>query len=404
MIKRKDNPAVLNRRKFISAAGVLSLAGNYSGLALAARRVPAAGKELLKAGPYLQFPGTDQITIRWLTTAPCYSWVEYGDRPDQLNEKAQQASYGMTEANNTINAITLRNLQAGQSYYYRICSKSITGFEPYRVSFGETVVSQTYSFVTADPHAKQISFLVFNDIHDRPESFPLLLQYQGKDKQDFILLNGDMFNFQSDEDQLVHHLLQPFAGLFATTPFFFSRGNHEARGKFARQLPQYFNGEDAMFYFSFRYGPVYAIVLDSGEDKSDGDKEYFGLADFDHYREQQREWLSREIEKEEFKKARYKIVFSHIPLYYAGDWHGTLHCREVWGDLFNRAGIDLLISGHTHVYGIHPPVAGVHNYPIVIGGGPRDGKRTLIRVEADHSAFRLTMTGDSGQTVGTLKI
>jgi len=148
----------------------------------------------------------------------------------------------------------------------------------------------------------------------------------------------------------------------------------------------------------------YAIVLDSGEDKPDDHPEYFGLADFDRYRMMQAEWLKEEVKKKAFKKAKYKVVFSHIPLYNAGEWHGTQHCREAWGSILNDAGIDLMVSGHTHVYGVHPAEKGKHNYPIVIGGGPKDGKRTLIRVVADKEALKLEMLDDVGKMVGEIRV
>lgn len=395
----------INRRKFVSSLGVLGVAGACPAKAFNLNSLTVADeKTILKAGPYLQSPDTDKITIRWLTNVPCYSWVEYGEHKDKLDKKAQRVNYGLVQAYNTVNVITIDGLQPGQPYFYRICSKKVADFQPYHVTYGDSYISEVFAFETVNHHAEQVSFLIFNDIHDRPESFPLLMQYQGADKKDFVFLNGDMFNFQTDEDQLVSHLLQPFAGLFATVPFFFSRGNHETRGKFARHLPEYFNSEEPKFYFTFQYGPMYAIVLDSGEDKPDDAKEYYGIVDFDDYRLQQAEWLKKEVEKPAFKKAKYKIVFSHIPLYYSGDWHGTLHCRQVWGPILNKAKIDLLISGHTHVYGIHPAVAGEHNYPIVIGGGPKDTKRTIIKVTANHQAFNLDMVDDSGNLVGTIKI
>lgn len=395
----------INRRKFVSSLGLLGVAGACPAKAFNLNSLTVADeKTILKAGPYLQSPDTDKITIRWLTNVPCYSWVEYGEHKDKLDKKAQRVNYGLVQAYNTVNVITIDGLQPGQPYFYRICSIKVADFQPYHVTYGDSYISEVFAFETVNHHAEQVSFLIFNDIHDRPESFPLLMQYQGADKKDFVFLNGDMFNFQTDEDQLVSHLLQPFAGLFATVPFFFSRGNHETRGKFARHLPEYFNSEEPKFYFTFQYGPMYAIVLDSGEDKPDDAKEYYGIVDFDDYRLQQAEWLKKEVEKPAFKKAKYKIVFSHIPLYYSGDWHGTLHCRQVWGPILNKAKIDLLISGHTHVYGIHPAVAGEHNYPIVIGGGPKDTKRTIIKVTANHQAFNLDMVDDSGNLVGTIKI
>jgi acid phosphatase type 7 len=312
---------------------------------------------------------------------------------------------GLIQAYNTIHRITLTGLTPGRKYYYRINSRVIENFEPYKVTYGDTFVSDHYTFETPDPKASGVSFLVFNDIHDRPKSFAHLMPFGGDDKKDFVFLNGDMFDYQTDEDQLVNHLLHPLSQLFSTTtPFHFSRGNHETRGKFARHLPAYFNNREPKFYFSFQQGPVYAIVLDSGEDKVDDAAEYYGLVDFDKYRLLQAEWLKKEIQKKAFKKAKYKIVFSHIPFYYSGDWHGTMHCREVFGPILNKAKVDLLISGHTHKYGIHPPVAGQHNYPIVIGGGPKEGARTIIKVKADEAALALEMFDDAGKLVGNIKL
>jgi UDP-2,3-diacylglucosamine pyrophosphatase LpxH len=398
-------PKEINRRKFVSSLGILGIAGACPAKSFSTDIFPVNdSRTILKAGPYLQSPCTDKVTIRWLTNVPCYSWIEYGENKDKLDKKAQRIDYGLVQAHNTVNVITIDNLQAGQQYFYRICSKKIEEFQPYKLVYGDSYTSDVFTFETVDHNAGEVSFLIFNDIHDRPESFPLLMKYQGANKKDFVFLNGDMFNFQIDEDQLVSHLLQPFAGLFATVPFFFSRGNHETRGVFARHLPEYFNSEEPQFYFSFQYGPMYAIVLDSGEDKPDDSAVYAGIVDFDNYRTQQAEWLKKEVQKKEFKNAKYKVVFSHIPLYYAGDWHGPMHCREVWGPILNQANIDILISGHTHVYGIHPAVKGQHNYPIVIGGGPKDNARTIIKVLANHQSFKLDMIDDNGKLVGSIKI
>ena len=398
----------MKRRNFLTSFTTLAAAGGLSpsrcfATDRLADQLPEAGP-ILKAGPYLQSPAPDSITVRWLTNAPCFGWVAFGEAPDKLDKKAEAFTDGLVQAYNTVHAVALRGLEPGKKYYYRVHSKKIDDFQPYKISFGDEFGSEPYTFTTPALGAERVSFLVFNDIHDRPESFPHLMQFQGEGEKDFVFLNGDMFNYQTDEDQLVAHLLQPLGSMPAQTPFFFSRGNHEVRGKFARHLSDYFNSEDPQFFFSFQYGPMYAIVLDSGEDKADNDPAYYSLADFDRYRIMQAEWLKQEVRKKAFRKARYKVVFSHIPLYHAGEWHGTQHCRETWGEILNEAGIDLLISGHTHVYGIHPAEKGKHNYPIVIGGGPKDGKRTIIRVVADREALKLEMVDDAGKLVGELSV
>ena len=50
------------------------------------------------------------------------------------------------------------------------------------------------------------------------------------------------------------------------------------------------------------------------------------------------------------------------------------------------------------------PVAGKHDYPIFIGGGPKDGQFTVIRVEADQQELKVTMTKDGGEEIGSYEI
>lgn len=403
--------AGINRRKFVASLGLLGTAAGLKPLSVFALPVKETAKagEIMKCRPYLQALQQDSVIVRWITNDKCYSWVEYGETETQLNRKAHRVEEGLVEANNTLHAIHLKSLKPGTTYYYRVASKEINQFGGNKITYGETHQSNVYSFATPREQ-KQIDsteFLVLNDIHDRPESFARLMQYGGEGKKDFVFLNGDMFNSLKDEEQVVDHLLQPLAGLFASeVPFIFSRGNHEARGAFARQMTGYFDGKEHKFYYSFQYGPMYAIVLDSGEDKEDEHVEYGGLVDFDAYRLKQKEWLQQEVKKKEFRNAKYKVVFIHIPLYYTKNEqaHGTAHCREVFGPVLNDANIDLMISGHTHVHGIHPPVKGKHNYPLVIGGGPVDGRRTIMNVKVNQKALHLRMMDDSGKMVGELNL
>ena len=145
---------------------------------------------------------------------------------------------------------------------------------------------------------------------------------------------------------------------------------------------------------------MFNIVLDTGEDKEDTHPVYAGIVDFDSYRRKQAVWLEKQMQSVAFKKAKFRVVMMHIPHYYSGDAHGTLHCRELFAPLFDKYKIDLFIAGHTHKYGVFDPVKGKHGYPIIIGGGPKEGNRTLIKVKADKKVLRLSMLRDDGTEVG----
>src|SRR5699024_8608909 len=101
------------------------------------------------------------------------------------------------------------------------------------------------------------------------------------------------------EAQIVQHLIEPCTAIFASEiPFIMSRGNHETRGAFRREFKQYFSYPTNKYYFSFKQGPVYWVVLDTGEDKPDDHPVYGGVVDFDSYRQEQVDWLTKVVTSE----------------------------------------------------------------------------------------------------------
>ncbi|HTI94473.1 MAG TPA: metallophosphoesterase family protein [Puia sp.] len=403
---------IKNRRRFLkqlAGTGAASAAANF--LPGAARgesgtvtgeRLPAHPEKghVFLTPPYLQDPTANGMVIRWITDLPSYSWVEWGET-SALGQKAHSVTNGLVDAYNRVNRIALGGLRPGTTYYYRVCSKVIKEFKPYQLTYGETIQSKVFSFRTVDEHPDSVSWLILNDIHDRPQSIPHLLNMRGPEPYDFVFFNGDVFDFQESEQQIIDHMLVPCTEVFASSiPFLYVRGNHETRGCFRSQLHGYFSNPEEREYFSFVRGPVHFTVLDTGEDKPDDTPVYAGIVDFDAYRREQAVWAEGVMRSEAFKRAAFRVVLMHIPIYHAGEWYGTQHCREQFGPLFNKYGVDIAISGHTHQYGVYPPVAGQHNYPIIIGGGPADGKRTLLKIKADHRQLQLTMLDDSQKQVG----
>jgi hypothetical protein len=82
--------------------------------------------------------------------------------------------------------------------------------------------------------AEEVSCLLLNDIHDRPHSFEELFAHCNTFAYDFFALNGDMFDYQTDEQQITHQLITPYPQLFGSEkPFVMIRGNQVTRGKYA---------------------------------------------------------------------------------------------------------------------------------------------------------------------------
>ena len=394
-----------NRRAFLEKLSALGALGvlPFTGIGAPTGIVIENEENHFVTGPYLQNMMPDEVTVMWQSYKNSVSWVEYGEGM-YLNLKSFAYVNGLIEANNRINKITLRNLKPGKDHKYRIVSTEIKSVKGPVYEFGEPVISAQLDFKTPLGNEEEFKTVIFNDIHDRPQIIPQLLYRHGftgnKRDFDFVVFNGDCFDWVNNEAQINDHLLKPCVDLFAQQiPFILTQGNHECRGAFARSINNYFAYPDNKFYYAFTRGPVRFVILDSGEDKSDDHSEYGGLCAFDQYREVQKKWLENEIKNEEFKNAAFRVVLIHISPYHSGDWHGTLHCREMFGPLLNKGKIDLQISGHTHRYATYD-ADNTHFYPIVIGGGPLEGNRTLIKLHATSKELNLKMIRDDGEVVG----
>lgn len=396
-----------NRRKFIAqlTTGTATLTlGSVFKFAHAKKHTDTdqENTHAFIAGPYLQALSSSQVSVHCITSQNAYTWIEYG--VEDLSYKAHTVKDGLVDANTTRTHIRLKNLLPDTEYKYRVVSKEIVSFAPYKLEYGQEIASDINTFKTPAEQSESVSAIILNDIHDRPESYATLIALAKDLPYEFVILNGDLFDYQTDEQQLVDHLLKPCTKLFASqTPFILNRGNHETRGKFARDLKGYFDYPDDRYYQAFRQGPVFWIVLDTGEDKPDDTPVYAGIVDFDSYREAQAEWLENIMNSNEYKSAPFKVVVMHIPPHHSGDWHGPTHCKELFSPLFEKHNVDVVLSGHTHRHGVHEPQKD-HSYYIVIGGGPKDGNRTLQYIQADESILKITMTRDDGVEIGAVTV
>ena len=399
-----------NRRNFLKTTASLSAIASLApataiGQELFDKRALAKSKHVFLTKPYLQNPSENSMTIMWVVNLPSYSYVEYGET-ENLGQVARKVESGLVVAYNRINNISLQDLKPGTKYFYRVVSKEISQFRPYNLNYGKTIKSDIYSFKTPSAKQEEVSMLIFNDLHDRSASIPHLLNLTDKKSVDFAFFNGDILRHINNENQIIDNLLETCGDEFATQkPFYFVRGNHETRGSYARSLHNYFANPKGNQYYDFVWGSTHFTVIDSGEDKPDDEKVYADIVDFDNYRTEQADWFKNEVSKsEQFQQAKFRVVLMHIPLYYSGDWHGTMHLRKLFSPLFNQANIDMCINGHTHSYGVYKPRKGRHNYPIIIGGGPKDGKRTIINLKANSKSLTISMLLDDGKEVGHYKL
>lgn len=342
--------------------------------------------------------------VVWFTNRNCVSRVEYAaaDAPFDSNEVmiASASHHGLVDANTKIHRVPLTGLKPGGKYRYRIVSREIVKFDPYQVAFGDTIVEGSYRVQTWDPMKEELSFCVVNDIHENAARLDSLLNHVPLDTLDVVFLNGDMIDHWSRENQPFDGFLDLCVRRFAReTPFVYVRGNHETRGVLARSLMDYFPTPYGRHYYAFRHGPVSFLVLDTGEDKPDSNKEYSGLVDFDAYRAEQTQWLRRAVQEEWFRTSRYRVLLMHMPPSVDARAYGAAQIHSLWSPILNGARIDLALFGHTHRFARIDVNESANHYPILV-----NAPDMVVHVDVSNGRLEATVKKIDGQVVDTITL
>lgn len=364
-------------------------------------------KNSITHGPYLFDMKEDGVTIVWTTRLPSLSKVEIApsdDLPMYKNERPAffQSLNGSKLTNRTLHAVRVTGLKPGTNYRYRVFSRDATWlYKTAYVTYGKTVAtyeSDKYSFTTYSPEKKDVNFLMLNDIHGKSDFMKELCAGVDFKELDFVTFNGDMLNWMVGEEELFQGFMDSAVSLFATrVPLMYPRGNHETRGIFAHKFTDYYPTTTGKIYQVYYHGGICFLVLDGGEDKPDSDIEYSETSDYDAYREEQAKWLAEVVETPEYKNARARIAFLHIPPT-IGNWHGNMHLRQTLMPILNKANVDVMLSGHTHRYSYHEPNEGAA-FPILV-----NGNKTYLKGSVTDDEIKLNVIGLDASEAKEIKL
>ena len=351
-------------------------------------------------GPYLQELSEHAVTFVFTTSDKGFSWVEV--KPDGGEaERHYTVRNGLRDAYNTFNVIRVENLRPDTRYQYRLCSKQIADFQPYKVTFGDSIVSPWRRFSTPDPKATACSFIALSDMHQQPDKLGRLLNQAGVGSADMIFYVGDMMNYYDNEETPFRSFIDKSVELFASEkPFVLVRGNHETRGNMAREYARYVPKSSGKYYGAYRVGDIMFIVFDCGEDKPDDFWVYAGLTDFDGYRTEQAAWFGELIRSKAYKSAKWRIVMNHFPplSHMESDnpeRHGIQDITDKFLPLYNQAKIDLMISGHTHAYEfMSPDKYDRLTFPVIV-----NSTESVARIDIDGRTLKAKVTDTGANTL-----
>ncbi len=295
----------------------------------------------------------------------------------------------------TFHSIRVGGLEPGKTYRYRLYARTIADDSSFRdVHYGtmQRYAKEPFYIRTLDPKAATCRFSVVNDIHSNDKLYAELMAPVDPKKADFMVVNGDHVSAIGKIDTLVKHLVRPIVNLTSNLPMVYVRGNHEGRGPEAHLAPKVFAISNGNFYYMFRQGPVAILVLDGGEDKPDDSNEYSGQADYDTYRAEELAWLREVVKDPLFTEAPFRVALCHMPP--AGKpttWHGMKWLHDKFTPVLNEAGVDLMLSGHSHRHYIEEKGTYNNNFPIFV-----NDNTDRLDFEATSDAIRIRTFDASG--------
>lgn len=295
--------------------------------------------------PYLQMPASDAMSIRWQSPADYKGQVRYGLRPGSLN-------HGKTEPRpGDVHELRIGSLQPLTRYYYSAGHEDralYTGSDYWFVTPPKTGDSVPVRFwVTGDqgqagPIQQEVRDAMLQWLEENPRL--------GRAYLDFWLTTGDNAYRSGTNQQFQDAFFEPYKNILRNIPVWPAYGNHDARrwaffNIFSLPSQAESGGvpSGTEHYYSFDYGNIHFIFLDSHESNRDQDG-------------RMAKWLITDLKANTLP---WTIAVFHHPPYSKGshnsdkrsDSDGRLFdMRENFVPLLERYDVDLVLTGHSHVY------------------------------------------------------
>lgn len=165
-----------------------------------------------------------------------------------------------------------------------------------------------------------------------------------------VLTTGDNVYPRGEPELFGERFVEPYSCLLDDgVAFHTSLGNHDVVTGGGREMVAHPAFGMRGRYYRLRLGPLRVIVLDSN------DLDQAQLA-----------WLDRALARA--ARPPWTVVVFHHPVYSHGLRHGpTPGLAALLGERFSRAGVDLVLNGHEHLY--ERTRAGGVTYVVTGGGG-----------------------------------
>jgi hypothetical protein len=307
-------------------------------------------------GPYLQVASSTGIIIRWRTDVSSRSKVYYGTQAGKLDQSVDDLNF-VTE-----HSITLKGLKPYTKYYY-----AVGGLK-------DTLQGDENNYFSTLPEAGKtvpIRIAAFGDCGNNSVNQrnvkAQVLRFMGKNEPNAWILLGDNAYEDGTDSEYQSKFFNIYKDdLLKKIPLFPAPGNHDYHdrdltAKYAQETHEtayYQNfsmpteGESGgvpshtQAFYSFDIGNVHFISLDSYGKEDKAYRLYDTIGP-------QVQWIKKDLAAN--KNKDWVVAFWHHPPYTMGSHNSDkedelIKIRENFIGIIERAGVDVVLNGHSHGY------------------------------------------------------
>ena len=293
-------------------------------------------------GPYLQTATSDSITVRWRTDTATDSRVQYGTSSGSLTLPASNAT------STTEHIVKLTGLSPNTKYFYNVGSSSA-------VQAGDS----TYYFKTSTTAGTALPTRIWvigdagTGSAGQAAVYNAYRNYTGSTYTDFWMMLGDNAYSSGTDAEYQSSMFNVYPEMMRQSPLWATIGNHDGvSADSATQTGPYYDihtfpknaeaggvasGTEA--YYSFNYGNIHVIVLDSNETSRSTTGAMMN-------------WMKADLSN---VTATWLIAVWHHPPYTKGSHNSDtetnlIEMRQNFLPILENYGVDLVLSGHSHSY------------------------------------------------------
>jgi phosphodiesterase/alkaline phosphatase D-like protein len=352
-------------------------------------------------GPYLQSASSDSITVRWRTDVATDSRVQFGLSSGSLTSVASNAT------STTEHVVKLTGLSPNTKYFYNVGSSSA-------VQAGDA----TYYFETSPTTGTSVPTRIWvigdagTGTTGQAAVYNAYRNFTGSTYTDFWLMLGDNAYSSGTDAEYQTKMFNMYPEMMRQSPLWATIGNHDGvSADSATQTGPYYdihtfpkNGEAGGIasgteaYYSFNYGNIHVIVLDSNETSRSTTGAMMN-------------WLKADLAN---VTATWLIAIWHHPPYTKGSHNSDtetnlIEMRQNFLPVLENYGVDLVLTGHSHSYERskfidgHYGLSSTYNSSFEINGGSGrvDGTGAYTKTGSlPHSGAVYSVVGASGQVSG----